>query len=71
MRESVTYMAIIDEGREIQARKMIQKLGTRKLGPPDEATITLLEGITDIDRLEQILERVFDATSWQDLLDTP
>jgi hypothetical protein len=71
MRESDTFMAIIDEGREIQARRVIRRLAQRTLGEPDEPTITRLEGITDIDRLERIIDRTMEASSWQDLLDTP
>jgi len=71
MRESETFMAIIDEGREIQTRKLIRRFAERTLGEPDEATITRIEGITDIDRLERIIGRVLNARSWEDLLDTP
>jgi hypothetical protein len=41
------------------------------LGEPDEPTVTRLEGITDIDRLERIIQRAQHAPNWQDLLDTP
>ncbi len=71
MRESDTFLAILDEGREIQARRDIRRLAQRKLGEPDEATVTRLEGITDIERLERIHDRAADASSWKDLLDTP
>ena len=71
MRESETFMAIIDEGREIQSRRSIRRMARRTLGDPGDATITCLEGITDIDRLERIFDRVLEASSWQDLLDTP
>jgi hypothetical protein len=71
MRESDTFLAILDEGREIQTRRLIRLLAKRTLGEPDESTLTCLEGITDIDRLERIHARAMEATSWQDLLDTP
>jgi hypothetical protein len=71
MRESDTFMAIIDEGRAMQARLLICRLARRTLGVPDEATVMLLEGITDIDRLERIYDRAMEASSWQDLLATP
>jgi hypothetical protein len=71
MRESDTFLAILDEGREIEARRLIRLLARRALGEPDEATVTRLEGITDIDRLERIFDRAGEASSWQDLLDTP
>src|SRR5262245_22784379 len=57
MRESDTFLAILDEGRETQTRRLICRLAKRALGEPDEATVTRLEGITDIDRLERIFDR--------------
>src|SRR4029078_9361784 len=57
MRESDTFMAILDEGREIEARRVIRLLASDTLGEPDEPTITRLEGITDIERLERIIRR--------------
>jgi hypothetical protein len=71
MRESDTFLAILDEGREIQARRDIRLLAELRLGEPDEPTVTRLEGITDLERLERILRRVGGAPTWQDLLDTP
>jgi hypothetical protein len=71
MRESETFMAILDEGRETEARRLIRRLAARTLGEPDEPTVTRLEGITDIDRLERIFDRAAEADSWPELLDTP
>ena len=71
MRESDTYMAIIDEGRETEARRLILQLATDNLGEPEETTVTRLEGITDIDRLERICRQAFKASSWDELLNTP
>ena len=71
MRESDTFLAILDEGREIEARRVIRLLAKRALGEPDEPTVTRLEGITDIERLERIIQRAGEARSWLDLLDTP
>lgn len=71
MRESDTFLAILDEGREMEARRVIRMLAQRTLGEPDDQTVTRLEGITDIDRLERIIQRVGEAPNWQDLLDTP
>src|SRR5207244_1061703 len=65
VRESETFMAILDEGREIEARRVIRLLAKRPLGEPDDATVTRLEGITDIERLERIIQRVGEAPNWQ------
>lgn len=72
LKDSSFYQMILDEGRMegklAQARAMILRLGTQKLGPPEEAISAALKGITDLGRLERILEHVFVAGSWQDLL---
>lgn len=70
MRDSDTYMAIIDEGREEQIKKDILQLARQRFGQGDSTIPTRLEGITDLDRLERIHSRLLVATSWQDLLDT-
>lgn len=71
MRDSDTYMAIIDEGKEEQAKKDILFLGTERFGAPDAATSATLAGIDDLERLDRIFRRGLKASSWQDLLDTP
>ena len=71
MRESDTFLAIIEEGRVIQARRLTRRLATRSLPEPDEASLTCLERITGIDRLERIHRRALQANSWQDPLNTP
>jgi hypothetical protein len=75
MHESDTYLAILDEGAENEAKRLILKWARKHLGQEDEQTLTCLKGITDLDRLERILDRFVDPatkiSSWQDLLDTP
>jgi hypothetical protein len=74
MQESDTYLAIIDEGREAQMKRMILILGQKRLTPPGEAVTARLNAITEnVERLERMMERLYDgrATSWEDLLDTP
>jgi predicted transposase YdaD len=68
MEESVTYQAIIERGRVSEARRLILAAGRKKFGRPDRATQAAIEGIADLDRLEALLERVFDVNSWQELL---
>jgi hypothetical protein len=71
MRDSDTYLAILDEGREEQLKEDILRLGRKRLGPPEEGAIATLKGIADLERLRRLLDRLLDATTWQDLLDTP
>jgi len=75
MEESVTYQEIKDEGRvegELEGvRRMILLQGRAKFGdPPPEAGATL-EGIQDLNHLEQMALRVLSADSWQTLLAQP
>jgi hypothetical protein len=71
MRDSDTYMAIVEEGREEQVKKDILFLGGERFGAPNEATSATLAGITDLERLDRIFRRCLKAPNWQDLLDTP
>ena len=75
MRDSDTYMAILDEGREAgrieEVRKMIVRLGKKFFGTPDESVITTINAVNDIERLESLHERLADVESWQELLASP
>ena len=88
MKESVTYQAILAEGKaegkaegrtegEVEglvreAQKILLHAGRKRLGPPDAATIARIELLTDLDRLEGLIDRVVDpssgAASWEKLL---
>jgi hypothetical protein len=75
MRESDTYQAILDEGRaegRVQgAQRALLHFGRKKLGEPDEATRDALLGITDLDRLDRLTDRLLEVSTWQELLQTP
>lgn len=79
MEESTTYQAIIAKGRAegraegqaVEARKILLRQGGKRFGPPDARTREAIEAITDIDRLEQLTERLLDVSSWDELLATP
>jgi predicted transposase YdaD len=76
MRESTAYQAILDEGAERgrtegrteEARKLLLRLGGRRFGNPDEAAEAALKGITDLERLEHLIEHIQDASNWIELL---
>jgi hypothetical protein len=71
MRESDTYMAIIDEGREEEARRLILRLGEQRFGAPSDSVRSALAQINDVDRLERIFDRLLLAAGWSELLETP
>ena len=68
MRESSTYMAILDEGRVEEARKIILRQGRELFGPPDEGTMAALAAIDDLERLELISVQLLGSKSWRELL---
>ncbi len=71
MQESDTYLMIVDEGREKQAKKVLLFLGEERFGPADETSRARLNAITDLERLDRQIKRLLKASNWQDLLDTP
>lgn len=58
-------------GQVKEARRLVRRLAARRLGEPDQAAERSLEAIADIERLERMADRAFDAISWAELLDTP
>jgi predicted transposase YdaD len=75
MRESVTYQAVLDEGwrkgRVDEVRDLVLRQGTKQFGSPGEAVETRLMAETDRERLEELFDRLFSATGWDELLDGP
>jgi hypothetical protein len=71
MRDSDTYMAILEEGRELEARRLLLLQGEERFGPPPEAIAARMNAITDLDRLERIGRRLLTAGGWEELLATP
>jgi hypothetical protein len=68
MRESDTYMAILDEGRIDEVKKLILRFGQKSCGAPAESVLASLAAITDLERLELLLERSRDIKTWEELL---
>ncbi len=58
----------IVEGDLNRARKDLLRLGRKRLGPPGEAIAAEIGKIEDPKRLDVLLERVLDASSWEELL---
>jgi predicted transposase YdaD len=72
MKESTTYQQILAEGRAEgsieEARHMVLRVGRKLLGEPDAETERALQAITDLQRLEELGERLPDVKTWPELL---
>jgi len=69
MQESDTYMAIIDEGRELEVKKIIVWQGEKRFGPIGDDKRAILTAIVDVERLEKMVRSLHDLESWEELLD--
>ena len=56
------------QGELTARRKLIIKFGTERFGKPPREIVARLDAITDIERLDAILEHTITAQSWQDAL---
>ena len=71
MRESVTYQAILAEGRADEARRMLRLVGRDKFGEPSAQAEAAIDALMDVDRLERLIIQVRHAASWHKLLGLP
>jgi predicted transposase YdaD len=80
MEESTTYQAILARGRREglqegelegaskEARGILLRLGQKRFAQPSELVQTAIYRIRDVQRLEELIERVSEASSWEELL---
>ncbi len=80
MKESVTYQAILEEGRVkgldqgrdqgriIEAKDVILQLGRKRLGPPEQIILAKIEAMTELGQLKLLIDRLDEVTSWNKLL---
>jgi predicted transposase YdaD len=76
MRESATYQAILREGKAEgkaegkieEAKRLLLRLGRKKLGPPKAAIKSKIEAIAELARLENLSDRILDVTNWDELV---
>jgi hypothetical protein len=87
MKESVTYQAILEEGKAEgerrgkvegeargkaeEARRILLLLGCDKFGEPSANVRADLDKLDDVNRLEELTLHLKQAASWQELLDLP
>ena len=57
-----------EEGKAGEARKIILHLGRKRFGEPDASVRSRLEAIWDLEKLEQLGERLLIVWSWDELL---
>ncbi len=71
MEESTTYQAIVRKASIAEARRIMLRQGQLQFGPPDDAALASLNSIVDLQRLEELSERLLKVDSWQELLGPP
>ena len=54
-----------------RSRAILLRLGRKRFGAPHARTVAALEAITDLAQLEELNERLLDASSWEELLPAP
>ena len=76
MKESVTYQAILQEGRDEgieiggvrEARNLSRRIGTKRFGPIKPRFAKQLDAIPSLEELEQLGDRLLEVESWIELL---
>jgi hypothetical protein len=70
LEESTTYQYIFQRGEERGELRALHwtilQVGQHRFGELCEDQAKYLEAITDRDRLWELIDRVFDATSWEE-----
>jgi hypothetical protein len=70
MQESDTYLMILEEGEERQAKKYILLAGEERLGKPDDLSKSQIEAVGDLERLDRMMRRALCAASWKEIVET-
>ena len=71
MEESVTYQKILKKGRAEEAKRILKRQGSKRFGKPEPLIEAAIDAIADLDRLEQLSDRVLEVTGWEELLAQP
>ena len=75
MKESLTYQAILEEGRTegavAEAKKYLRIYGDAHFGPPDARITAAIERINDLAQLEDLYRCSQTAKSWQEVFGPP
>jgi hypothetical protein len=67
---ALAYILGFAQGRIEEAQRIVLRQGTKRFGAPEAVVLAALEDIRDINRLEDLIERSFDADvrDWDGLL---
>jgi predicted transposase YdaD len=75
LEESSVYQEALRKGEASgslkEARTILLRHGTKKLGPPDEKIAARISALADVARLQDLIDRVLDVASWDELLGSP
>ncbi|MBO0698369.1 MAG: hypothetical protein J2P46_08250 [Zavarzinella sp.] len=62
--QSSAYDMLLDMGQERALHKTLLKLGRKKFGPPTPENEVALKAITDLDRLDRMIDTLDQAADW-------
>jgi hypothetical protein len=68
MRESDTYLAILEEGERQGLHDTLLRQGRKRFGEPDDAVRQAMLAIQDLEKLYRLAEDLLDVSTWQELL---
>lgn len=72
---SSTYQAILNQGRvegmAEASRIILLRLGLKRFGAPTPEALATIETITNLERLDQLADRLLDVTTWDEFLAGP
>ena len=69
--DSVGVIAFQNVARMRQTQDIILRQGRKRFGPPTPEVEAAVRGITKLDRLEPLTDRILDVGSWDELLAQP
>jgi hypothetical protein len=61
----------IAQGTAQEAKRILIRVGQKRFGPPEAGVVAAIEGITDRERVEALIERLDEVSSWEALLASP
>ena len=68
---AVEFAQLFIMGRAEEARAILIRLGTKEFGKPTEEVEARIAAMTNIDRLEDLIDRTSEFATWDELLISP